>query len=364
MIIRLIKSGEYAVGADSTTGLQDVVNRPVKDIFSASQIDITKDFDGFAKRIHSHKVSEIFGSSVDSAIEFKEDVTVDKQIISSLADGTAPLAITSKTLVTNLNAEMVGGKKLVDLAEKATTLAGYGIEDAYTKDEVDTAIADASGGGTGTLPYPDAPPTSPSIYDDEFDSATLNAKWSIKTALTAPNTYDINTSVPSWLMGKFSNATGPTLEIVQAFAVGNIISAGVAYSCTAKVSNAGQANFGGVVISTQDSLAGTNRVFIAAQYATGHTNNYGKRVAGVDTFNIGQVTTSLAKMYLHMQRDTSNIWRFFYSDDGISWFKLGTTDVTLAFAISHILLTVTGPGSSNSYLRCGIDWLRVNWLTL
>lgn len=38
-----------------------------------------------------------------------------RRFISMMADGTPPLAVTSKTMVTNFNAEMLGGKKLAEL---------------------------------------------------------------------------------------------------------------------------------------------------------------------------------------------------------------------------------------------------------
>lgn len=40
---------------------------------------------------------------------------------------------------------------LADYAKKATTLAGYGITDAYTKAEVDSKVASASSGGSVDL---------------------------------------------------------------------------------------------------------------------------------------------------------------------------------------------------------------------
>lgn len=40
---------------------------------------------------------------------------------------------------------------LAEYAKKATTLAGYGITDAYTKAEVDSKVASASSGGSVDL---------------------------------------------------------------------------------------------------------------------------------------------------------------------------------------------------------------------
>lgn len=362
MIIRLIKSNEYAVAANSTTGLQDVVNRPLIDVFIASGLNINDDFDGFAKRVHTHKLSEIFGSSVDSAITFKENITVEKQIISSLADGTPPLQVVSTTEVTNLNAEMVGGKKLADLAQKATTLAGYGIEDAYTKTETDTAIAAAGGGGVGTLPFPDAPPESPSIYDDEFNSSILNAKWAVTTDLTAPNSYDVNTSVPSWLVTKNSSSVGAILAITQDAS----IPASTAFSCTAQISNAGQVQYESVYMYAMDNVVETNYIRFGLQYNStigGLGTQWGKMVAGAATNDITPIVWGKAKAYIHMQRTVGNVWSAFVSDDCVTWFKL-TTDITLGFNINKLQLRLSGTASGSTKNRKGINWFRVNWLTL
>ena len=43
----------------------------------------------------------------------------------------------------SITQEKIDASVLAGKADKATTLAGYGIGDAYTKDEVDAAIASA-----------------------------------------------------------------------------------------------------------------------------------------------------------------------------------------------------------------------------
>jgi hypothetical protein len=53
-------------------------------------------------------------------------ITVGKQLISTLAIGTAPLAVTSTTLVTNLNAERVGGTRITNVAAAGQVLVGTG----------------------------------------------------------------------------------------------------------------------------------------------------------------------------------------------------------------------------------------------
>ena len=73
-------------------------------------------------------------------------LSVNKQITSSLATGTAPFAVTSTTVNTNLNADLLDGQEgtyysnFANLTNKPTTLGGYGITDAYTSAQVDALI--------------------------------------------------------------------------------------------------------------------------------------------------------------------------------------------------------------------------------
>ena len=359
MKIRLCKASESAIGAESPTGMTDVINRPLIDVFVASGLDITAEFEGFAKKNHTHTPNEIFGGLVDIDVRFGKPVTIDDQLVSTLANGTKPLDITSRTLVDNLNADLLDGKEAASFADKATTLAGYGITDAYTKTEVDDAIANNDSGGVTTLPYPDNPPTSPSPYDDEFNVSVLDPKWTILTNLAAPNTYDINTTVPGWIIGKFSSVTGPTLELEQTVSG---FPAGTTFSITAKVSGSPIANYGGIVVRAKDTAIGNNSIYIALQFANTYTVNYGKRASGVDTFTIGQKAWTDSGTYLHMQREATNTWLFFCSTDGITWFSI-KPDIVLAFDITKLYLSISGPNSANKS-RSGIDWFRVNWLTL
>ena len=73
--------------------------------------------------------------------EIKEDIQNNADAISDLETEVGDLATLKTTEKTNLVGavnELSDGK-----ADKATTIAGYGITDAYTKTEVDTAIANA-----------------------------------------------------------------------------------------------------------------------------------------------------------------------------------------------------------------------------
>ena len=60
------------------------------------------------------------------ALDVNGDVRASLQLISTVAVGTAPLAVTSTTLVTNLNAERVGGTRITNVAAAGQVLVGTG----------------------------------------------------------------------------------------------------------------------------------------------------------------------------------------------------------------------------------------------
>lgn len=88
----------------------------------------------------------------------------------------------------------------------------------------------AGGGSGGTYSYDNAP-ASPSAYDDEFESGSLDAKWTIGSSGTTnpatTGTLDYTASLttpiidlstyPSWLMFQSDNSTGNTFWIRQSY---------------------------------------------------------------------------------------------------------------------------------------------------
>ena len=78
-------------------------------------------------------------STLDAKIKSLEDVSTGTTVVVDAEKGEATVTKGDATFTTYTKAkedELLAGK-----ADKATTLAGYGIEDAYTKDEIDGKIA-------------------------------------------------------------------------------------------------------------------------------------------------------------------------------------------------------------------------------
>jgi hypothetical protein len=220
--------------------------------------------------------------------------------------------------------------------------------------------------GVLKLPHPDNPPSLPTSFDEEF-IGPLNAKWT-PVAPTAPVTYDVDSSWPSWWhvwarsLSALPNTYAKLKQTITGFA------ASTAFSCTVKGSNGGAASsafFGFRIERLTDGSASNDYVELDCQVSGTQQFVFNhKRVAGVDTFAISSVTlpAGCGDVFLHLQRDTSNVWAFWWSLNGRGWRKI--TDVTLSFSIGEVLLMAGPNGQTTPDGEFGIDWFRVNWLTL
>ncbi len=226
-----------------------------------------------------------------------------------------------------------------------------------------------SGGGGGTLQYPDNPPSSPSSWDDEFNAgSSLNAKWSTTgtdpygSATTAGITYDVNTTWPSWLRGVFTS-TYQNLILSQAFAPSG------AFTVTIKISVFSYSNYGGINMQVADS-AGSNSLQLGVNFnsslsTTSYVNmvNFmSKKAAGSWTFNIySRNLDYFGNVYLHLQNDGSGNWRGWSSPNGITWIEISTgSGIAFSFTPAYLWLELTNPNT----MWMGVDWVRVNWITL
>lgn len=215
------------------------------------------------------------------------------------------------------------------------------------------------------LPYPDNPSPIPTSFDEEF-IGPLAAKWTA-TAPTAPVVHDFDSSWPSWwhVSAKSLIALPNTIAQLQQTITG--FAAGTAFSCTIKGNNGGSTSsafFGFRAARLTAGSAGNDYVeFDCQMNPTPFVINH-KRVAGVDTFGISNAALAVGTgdVFLHLQRSTGNVWSFWWSLNGRGWRKL--TDVTLSFAIGEVVLQAGPNGQTAPNAEFGIDWFRVNWITL
>lgn len=168
----LVKTNAANVYVDDSTTLASKLSSIIADIATkASAEELTTGLAGKADKSHTHAQADVTGLADALAGKAAKSHTHAQSDITGLTDALALLA--SKTSVTDaidaLRQELLGDtpveayntftelaayiaehKEVSDAltaavgnkADKATTLAGYGITDAYTKDTVDSLIDD------------------------------------------------------------------------------------------------------------------------------------------------------------------------------------------------------------------------------
>ena len=214
-----------------------------------------------------------------------------------------------------------------------------------------------SGGSSGGVMSVDSPPASPTAQDDEFNSSTLNSKWTQATTGTAP-TISIDSLVRGNYLAKFGAADG-AVDISQDFVPGSSD-----FSVTACVYTDGRTNYQGVALYAIDSAnnpvgngTGSNAIRLAIFY------NGSVTVFMHDYLNytlVGSSDTPIAvgRYYLHIQR-VGGTWLGAWSYNGVTWHVLGTT--SLSFVMAKIRLSFF-QSTATTKQQGACDWVRRNWL--
>jgi hypothetical protein len=145
------------------------------------------------------------GSGTKNFVDLSTDQTIggnktfSNQIVSSIATGTAPLQIASTTMVTNLNSEMVAGKRLADLDSRYAPIANRTsrTNTLYAVDSSTNTVGYYNSITTGSDGFP---------VISYYDSSTGALKVAKCTGLTcAPATVTLNTVDSGATVGGFSS---------------------------------------------------------------------------------------------------------------------------------------------------------------
>lgn len=133
-------------GNDETEGS---VAKAIKDAIEALDLDNT-----YAFKEHTHVVADITDFATEAAKVKVANATMADEATKATQDG--------------------NGKVIADTyAEKATTLVGYGIEDAYTKNETDTAVQGAKDYAKGLVDaIPEQVDYTVTCEDADFDATS------------------------------------------------------------------------------------------------------------------------------------------------------------------------------------------------
>ena len=153
----MIKTDAANVYVDGSTTLAAKLSSIIADIATkATTAELTSGLAGKANASHTHIQSEVTGltdalatlatsASVTSAIDaLRQEMLGDTPVEAYNTFTELAAYISEHQEAADALTAAVGNK-----ADKATTISGYGITDAYTKTEVDTKISDAIASATG-----------------------------------------------------------------------------------------------------------------------------------------------------------------------------------------------------------------------
>ena len=153
----MVKTTAANVYVDDSTTLAAKLSSIISDIATkASTSDLNSGLATKADASHTHAQSEVTGlTDALALLAAKTEVTSAIDALRQEMLGDTP--VEAYNTFTELAAYIAEHKDAADAltaavgnkADKATTLTGYGITDAYTKTEVDTKISDAISSATG-----------------------------------------------------------------------------------------------------------------------------------------------------------------------------------------------------------------------
>jgi hypothetical protein len=203
----------------------------------------------------------------------------------------------------------------------------------------------------------DSPPTTIRAEDDEFNSTTLNAKWT-ETKTGSPS-IDYDTTMRSHY--KFRGvANNNNVFVTQAYAPGSVDT-----QLTARIRWSGDTGNAAAAIWFGDSSGTTLTEAIGARLQNPSTSQVFQlvsRESGVST-NRASVTlgAGFTSFVVHLQR-VGTSWTAYFSNDGWNFFKVGS--FTKSLTIANILFQFTAGSSADTNDRMGLDWIRRDYQVL
>lgn len=214
------------------------------------------------------------------------------------------------------------------------------------------------GGGTTTARWDDTP-SSPSSYDDEFNSSTLDAKWSIYTNTLTGGSYSVNTHKSCIAIPLFGGGGTQQFGISQAAAIGT-----ADFTAMYEIGlNGGMTNFNTIMAWFADksdpTQAGVNCWEIGIQYNTGLAVTSHKIVAGTTTFNttLTKITSNAFQFWVQRK---SGVWAYGQQGGSLAG-DFGPISLNLGFnpSISYIGF-IAAQANQTQNQTMTIDYIRIN----
>lgn len=161
---------------------------------------------------------------------------------------------------------------------------------------------------------PDLPPTSPSAFDDEFNAASVDVKW---TSFGTPGTLN-TTDFPGFV---HISKTGTAVDagLFQTYVPG-----AAAFTVVVKVSgDVTQAGSNQVLLAVATS-AGAFIVDIGMLNGKDAIVGAAALSGGFDDYEVGNGNDGLGTVYYAITRDATTNYKCYISQDGITWLLLAT----------------------------------------
>jgi hypothetical protein len=219
----------------------------------------------------------------------------------------------------------------------------------------------SSSSGTAYSPA-DAVPAAPDSMDDEFNSSSLDAKW---TSIVTIGSISYNGNLPGWVQVIGKNRAVTKFEVYQIFAPGSSD-----FSFTVKCGGDPAGNPQQIELILHDNDE-SEAVMINYQ-SNGSTQyiTFSKKVNGSWTYwiytkNVPNEHGGL--WYMHLQR-IGGTFDAYWSKDGVGWWNLAKNYAVSALsgsaAVRIKIILDPHDDAGATYCRLGFDWFRHNWLFL
>jgi len=225
-----------------------------------------------------------------------------------------------------------------------------------------TASYASNVGTTSTTTGPDAVPASPSAYDDEFTTSTLNPKWILRADASSSAQSVKYNKFGTWFSyfhsGSVIGQSGIHITQPATFSIDDAI-----YT---KMSVDGTQNYHGVFVVVLDNIskfASGSGFRFGYEYRNTETRFY------VDTVTSGSISYAVltfdnssktsGPQYIRTKRIGASSVEFMISSDGVSYEYAGLVTIP-NFVATDVGLTLTNGGATQA-VQCGIDWIRWNW---
>lgn len=278
----------------------------------------------------------------------------------TVGDGTSTSIVVTHSLGTTdvgVSIFEVGGNKRrvdggVEIRNTSTTQLTLVFSSAPATNSLRVVVFSSGGAGGGggssvTLGIwnPDVKPSSPSAYDDEFESSSLNAKWTkVNWDSASPaHTWDIDTTIPKSLYSKCDVAGSTIRAIMQSLPAGD-------FTILTKLKHIAYDGwaFSGFILS-DGVTAGTGNQQTFCHF----TQGYGIFSRAITNWNTDGSYTSITMVndqntvqfytyYIRLRRTGGNYY-LAISTDGLFWVpgqELTVSAASLAFTPTHFGLAV------------------------